>query len=155
MAYLLLPLWRGGCEVRWIWLCTIVPNLCESNADWVLYVCDTLITQCIESIVLQFKMIFFLGSYKCKQENFVSLNRIKAHLEENNKERVEAFMNDSPAAVKKLLGDFDNFDVTMHATNVFSDLQNLMQLAEHLSSRHTCTAHSPTEYSCSFSLWHC
>lgn len=44
---------------------------------------------------------------------FFGMSSIKVKLEENNPERVDDFVKKSPAAVKKVIEHFDNFEVTM------------------------------------------
>lgn len=38
---------------------------------------------------------------------------IKKHLEENNPERVADFVKNAPAAIKRIISDFDNFQVAI------------------------------------------
>lgn len=44
----------------------------------------------------------------------VSLNSIRAYLEKNNPDRVDEFVKNSPAAVKRVIADFSNFEVTTY-----------------------------------------
>lgn len=41
------------------------------------------------------------------------MSSVKTHMEKNNPDRVDDFVNNSPAAVKRVVSDFNNFEVAM------------------------------------------
>lgn len=45
------------------------------------------------------------------------MTSIRAHLEQNHPDRVEKFVANSPAAVKMIVSDIDNFQVALRSRN--------------------------------------
>lgn len=40
------------------------------------------------------------------------MSSVRTHMEQNNPEKVEEFVKNSPAAVKRVVSDFNNFEVS-------------------------------------------
>lgn len=86
------------------------------------------------------------GMTNNKQYRSVHITSIRTHLEATNPERAEKFVADSPAAVKRVLADFKNFEVSIYS-EISPYLKSLCYCAHEKWIKH-CMQLNPLAHLC-------